>query len=83
MLREIGGLSYAEIGDELDLSVAAVQMLLFRARRALRSRLAPSAPVVTLPGWLTGWADWLGGGGVAGPAVRCRRGGRGAGDRPR
>ncbi len=71
VLREIGGLSYAEIGDELDLSVAAVQMLLFRARRALRSRLAPSAPVVTLPGWLTGWADWLGGGGVAGPAVRA------------
>ena len=56
VLREIGGLSYAEIGDELDLSVAAVQMLLFRARRALRSRLAPSAPVVALPGWLTGWA---------------------------
>ena len=37
------GCPTTEIGDELDLSVAAVQMLLFRARRALRSRLAPSA----------------------------------------
>ena len=68
---------------ELDLSVAAVQMLLFRARRALRSRLAPSAPVVDP----AGLADRVGG--LARrrrsrrPRRSCRRGGRGAGDRPR
>ena len=59
VLREIGGLSYDEIAAELDLTVAAVQMLLFRARRALRSRLAPTGPLVALPGWLTGWAGWF------------------------
>lgn len=59
VLREIGGLSYDEIAAELDLTVAAVQMLLFRARRALRSRLAPTGPIVALPGWLTGWAGWF------------------------
>ena len=41
VLREIGGLSYAEIAETLDLSVAAVETLIFRARRALREELAP------------------------------------------
>lgn len=35
LLREWQGLSYREIADELDLSQAAVEALLFRARRAL------------------------------------------------
>jgi RNA polymerase sigma-70 factor, ECF subfamily len=39
LLREWQGLSYAEIADELELSVAAVETLLFRARRSLASRL--------------------------------------------
>ena len=39
LLREWQGLSYAEIADELGLSVAAVETLLFRARRNLASRL--------------------------------------------
>ena len=39
LLREWQGLSYAEIADELDLSVGAVETLLFRARRNLASRL--------------------------------------------
>jgi RNA polymerase sigma factor (sigma-70 family) len=69
VLREIGGWSYGEIADELDLSVASVQMLLFRARRTLRSRLAPTAPTLVLPGWLTGWTSWLGTGGA--PAARA------------
>jgi hypothetical protein len=38
-LREWQGLSYAEIADELGTSVAAVETLLFRARRNLASRL--------------------------------------------
>jgi RNA polymerase sigma factor (sigma-70 family) len=39
LLREWQGLSYAEIADELGLSVGAVETLLFRARRNLATRL--------------------------------------------
>ena len=38
-LREIEGLSYVEIANRMDLSHAAVETLLFRARRSLRGRL--------------------------------------------
>jgi RNA polymerase sigma factor (sigma-70 family) len=39
LLREWQGLSYREISDELGLSQAAVEMLIFRARRALAGAL--------------------------------------------
>jgi RNA polymerase sigma factor (sigma-70 family) len=39
LLREWQGLSYAEIADELHVSVPAVEALLFRARRALAAHL--------------------------------------------
>jgi RNA polymerase sigma factor (sigma-70 family) len=39
LLREWQGLSYAEIADELALSVPAVEALLFRARRGLAAQL--------------------------------------------
>jgi RNA polymerase sigma factor (sigma-70 family) len=39
VLREIRGLSYGEIGQQLGISVPATQMLLFRARRSLRREL--------------------------------------------
>lgn len=48
VLREVAGLSYAEIARHLSVSVNAVQMLLFRARRALREQLAGAL----VPGWL-------------------------------
>ncbi|HYM64404.1 MAG TPA: RNA polymerase sigma factor, partial [Gaiellaceae bacterium] len=38
-LREIEGLSYVEIANRMDLSHAAVETLLFRARRSLRELL--------------------------------------------
>ena len=38
-LREVEGLTYAEIAERMNLSQAAVETLLFRARRALRDRL--------------------------------------------
>jgi RNA polymerase sigma-70 factor (ECF subfamily) len=38
LLREWQGLSYAEIADELRLTVGAVETLLYRARRSLTSR---------------------------------------------
>jgi RNA polymerase sigma-70 factor (ECF subfamily) len=41
LLREWQGLSYREIAAELELSQAAVETLVFRARRSLASRLAP------------------------------------------
>lgn len=39
LLREWQGLSYAEIADDLGLTVGAVETLIFRARRNLTSRL--------------------------------------------
>jgi RNA polymerase sigma-70 factor (ECF subfamily) len=55
VLREVAGLSYAEIARHLSVSVNAVQMLIFRARRALRESLAMPArgAGALLPGWLT------------------------------
>jgi hypothetical protein len=54
VLREVAGLSYAEIARQLSVSAGAVQMLIFRARRALREELAtPSRRAGALvPGWL-------------------------------
>jgi RNA polymerase sigma-70 factor, ECF subfamily len=66
VLREIAGLSYDEIADELDSTVASVQMLLFRARRSLREQLEPPVvarrrigSLVPIPGWLTSLAARL------------------------
>lgn len=44
VLREIAGRSYREIAAALDLSVPAVETLLFRARRAFRQALAGGEP---------------------------------------
>ncbi|HSL63886.1 MAG TPA: RNA polymerase sigma factor, partial [Gaiellaceae bacterium] len=75
VLRELAGLSYAEIGEALGVSVGSVQMLVFRGRRALRAQLAGTRGrrgVATLlpslygrlQGWLQGWGHGpaLGGG---------------------
>jgi RNA polymerase sigma factor (sigma-70 family) len=42
VMRELEGRSYAEIAEMLGLSVAAVETLIFRARRALREQLEGS-----------------------------------------
>src|SRR5205823_1932715 len=62
LLREWQGLSYREIANELDLSQAAVETLLFRARRALAARLRVAGSF--LP-WLKAFA----GGGAGSLAV--------------
>jgi RNA polymerase sigma factor (sigma-70 family) len=62
LLREWQGLSYREIAEELDLSQAAVETLLFRARRALAARLRGAGSF--LP-WLKAFA----GGGAGSLAV--------------
>jgi RNA polymerase sigma-70 factor (ECF subfamily) len=62
VLRELGGLSYDEIAQEVGSTVGAIQMLLFRARRTLRELLEPptverrrrAGLLVPLPGWLAG-----------------------------
>jgi RNA polymerase sigma-70 factor (ECF subfamily) len=62
LLRELGGFSYGEIAVQLDLSVPAVQMLLFRARQKLRAELDQTGSVrlgglIPVPHWLLGLAD--------------------------
>ena len=62
LLRELGGFSYGEIAVQLDISVPAVQMLLFRARQKLRVELGRSGSVrlgglIPVPHWLLGFAD--------------------------
>jgi RNA polymerase sigma-70 factor (ECF subfamily) len=62
LLRELGGFSYGEIAGQLDISVPAVQMLLFRARQKLRAELGRSGSVrlgglIPVPHWLLGLAD--------------------------
>jgi RNA polymerase sigma-70 factor (ECF subfamily) len=66
LLREFQGYSYEEIADELGISVAAVETLLFRARRAVarelelagavpaRRRSGAFAPAFELLRWLFG-----------------------------
>ena len=67
LLREFQGYSYEEIASELGISVAAVETLLFRARRAIaqqleqsgatsRTRRGAAASVVELFRWLFGGA---------------------------
>jgi len=78
VMRELEGRSYAEIADTLDVSVSAVETLIFRARKALRLR-ASSLRVLTtvpLPGSLGqlfgGGAVVAGGGAVAGTGILAK-----------
>src|SRR3954463_10715281 len=66
VMRELEGRSYGEIADTLGVSVAAVETLIFRARRSLRVRTAAlrSLAAVPLPSSLTQFFE--GGGGAAG-----------------
>ena len=58
LLRELSGLSYGEIAECVGSTTASVQMLLFRARRALRAELDPPVTQrrrslgLQLPAWL-------------------------------
>jgi RNA polymerase sigma factor (sigma-70 family) len=63
VMRELEGRTYAEIGDTLGVSVAAVETLIFRARRSLRVRASAlrSLGAVPLP---TSLAQIYEGGGV-------------------
>jgi RNA polymerase sigma factor (sigma-70 family) len=74
VLREVAGFSYAEIADELGLSISAVETLIFRGRRALRVELEGEAPgraraagglALGLPDVVSTLLSWLGRRGVA------------------
>ena len=49
VMRELEGRSYTEIADTLGVSVAAVETLIFRARRSLRVRTAALRSILTVP----------------------------------
>jgi RNA polymerase sigma factor (sigma-70 family) len=49
IMRELEGRSYTEIADTLGVSVAAVETLIFRARRSLRIRTAALRSILTVP----------------------------------
>lgn len=72
VMRELEGRSYGEIADTLGVSVAAVETLIFRARRSLRVRTAALRSILTVP--VPSSLSQLSGGGGAGAA-----GGIGAG----
>jgi RNA polymerase sigma factor (sigma-70 family) len=70
VMRELEGRSYGEIADTLDVSVPAVETLIFRARRSLRMRASAlrSLAAVPLPGSLSqlfGSGGVVAGGGAA------------------
>jgi RNA polymerase sigma-70 factor (ECF subfamily) len=49
IMRELEGRSYLEISETLGVSVAAVETLIFRARRSLRVRTAALRSILTVP----------------------------------
>ena len=65
LLREWHGLTYSEIADRLELSQAAVETLLFRARRSLARRLRQPLGIGSFLPWLRS----LAGGGAAKIAI--------------
>ena len=69
VLRELAGLSYAEIGDAMGVSVGSVQMLVFRGRRSLRSKLGGTrrGGLPWVPPAFESWLQGLLSGGGAAP----------------
>jgi RNA polymerase sigma factor (sigma-70 family) len=64
VMRELEGRPYSEIADTLDVSVAAVETLIFRARRSLRVRTQALRSILAVPVPST-LASFLGEGGGA------------------
>jgi RNA polymerase sigma factor (sigma-70 family) len=74
VMRELEGRSYAEIAQALDVSVPAVETLIFRARRALRVRHSAlrSLAALPIPASLTSFSGGgaaIGGGALVGTGV--------------
>jgi RNA polymerase sigma factor (sigma-70 family) len=71
VMRELEGRTYAEIADTLDVSVPAVETLIFRARRALRLKASSirALAAVPLPSSLSQFLGGAGGIAAGGGAV--------------
>jgi RNA polymerase sigma factor (sigma-70 family) len=69
VLREVDGRSYREIAETLDVTIPAVETLIFRARRRMRAQRAAfqALGAVQLPASLTTFFE--GGGAIAGGGV--------------
>jgi RNA polymerase sigma factor (sigma-70 family) len=67
VMRELEGRPYAEIADTLGVSVAAVETLIFRARRSLRVRTTELRSILTVP--VPSSVTHMFGGGGAGAAA--------------
>jgi RNA polymerase sigma-70 factor (ECF subfamily) len=67
LLREIRGLSYDQLADELSLSRPSVRSLLLRARTRLRQRLGDVAAGVGGAPWVQGLLRFVAGGDGASP----------------
>lgn len=70
LLREFSGLSYSELASALGVSKPAVESLLFRARRGLRTATAGVYAAIPLPVALRDALDRLLGDGTAGPLAK-------------
>ena len=72
LLRELRGLSYDEVARALSVTTAAVESLIFRARRTLQVRLSEALAALSPVGVVQPLRDFaarLVGGGVAAPAA--------------
>src|SRR5947208_9187505 len=70
VMRELEGRSYAEIADTIGVSVSAVETLIFRARRSMRTKASAvrTLAAIPLPGSLSklfGGGGMVAGGGAA------------------
>jgi RNA polymerase sigma factor (sigma-70 family) len=71
LLREFQGLSYEEIAAELNVTVAAVETLIFRARRSVAEQLEQTGATSHVGAFVSivGFLRWLLPGGAKGAAV--------------
>jgi RNA polymerase sigma factor (sigma-70 family) len=76
VMRELEGRTYAEIADTIGVSVSAVETLIFRARRSMRTKASTVSALATvpLPSSLT---QLFGGGGVVAGGGGAAAGGGG------
>ncbi|HET8893598.1 MAG TPA: sigma-70 family RNA polymerase sigma factor [Gaiellaceae bacterium] len=67
LLREFGGLSYDELAVALSVSTPAVESLLFRARRGLRTKLRTAYAALSGVSWIDALLRLVSGSGAAAP----------------
>jgi RNA polymerase sigma factor (sigma-70 family) len=77
VMRELEGRTYADIADTLGVSVSAVETLIFRARKSMRTRASAVRTLATVP-LPTSLTKLFGGGGVVAGGGGVAAGGGGA-----